>query len=61
VDNSGAKASFSINAGATVYGAFLNDATSGTAGVLLGMGPFAASRAVLSGDTLSVTITCSIS
>ena len=61
VDNSGAKAVFTINAGATVYGAFMNDAASGTAGILLGMGPFAASRAVLSGDTLNVTITCSLS
>ena len=61
VDNSGSKAVFTINAGATVYGAFLNDAASGTAGILLGMGPFSASRAVLSGDTLNVTITCSLS
>ena len=61
VDNSGSKAVFTINAGATIYGAFLNDAASGTAGILLGMGPFAASRSVLSGDTLNVTITCSLS
>jgi hypothetical protein len=61
VDNSASKAVFTINAGATVYGAFMNDANSGTAGVLLGMGPFAASRGVLSGDTLNVTITCSLS
>jgi hypothetical protein len=61
IDNSASKANFTINATSAVYGAFMTDAVSGTATNLLGMGPFAAHRDVLSGDTLSVTITCSIS
>jgi len=63
VDNSASKAVFNINAGATVYGAFMkdNNTKGGTTGTLLGAGDFSASRAVESGDTLSVTVTCSIS
>jgi hypothetical protein len=63
VSNSGSVAAFTINASGTIYGAFMNsDSTvSGTAGTLFGMAPFANSRAVLSGDTVNVTITCSIS
>lgn len=57
VDNSGSVASFSINASATVYGAFLTGDTSGTAGALYAAGDFSASRAVVSGDTLEVTAT----
>jgi len=63
VSNSASPASFTINASAYVFGAFV--ATSGTKGetssVLMGMGPFAASRPVLSGDTLNVTISFSLS
>jgi hypothetical protein len=63
VDNSASKAVFNINAGTTVYGAFMKDNSTkgGTTGTLLGAGDFSASRAVESGDTLSVTVTCSIS
>ena len=61
VDNSGSKASFSINSSTTVYGAFLCSAATGTSGTLLGAWDFGSSRAVESGDTLNVTITCSIS
>lgn len=63
VDNSGAVAAFTINSGTTVYGCFLadNNTKSGSTGNLLGGGDFGASRAVLSGDTLNVTITCSLS
>ena len=57
VDNSGAVASYSINAGTTVYGAFLTGDNSGTAGVLYAAGDFASSRAVINGDTLEVTAT----
>ena len=62
VDNSASKASFTINATATVAGAFLcsNNTKSGTTGILLGAGNFATARDVLSGDTLNVTVTCSI-
>lgn len=62
VDNSAAKAVFSITGSQTVFGAFLvdNNTKGGATGTLLGAGNFASSRAVLSGDTLNVTITCSI-
>ena len=62
VDNSASKAVFTINGTATVAGAFLaNDNTkSGTTGILLGAGDFSVARAVIDGDTLNVTVTCSI-
>ena len=54
--NSASKASFTINATATIYGAFIisDNAKSGTSGTLLCECAFASSRAVLSGDTLNV-------
>jgi hypothetical protein len=63
VDNSAAKAIFSINASATITGCFLTDSSTkgGTTGVLYGAGDFSASRAVLSGDTLTVQVTISVS
>lgn len=62
VDNSASKAVFNINASADVYGAFMkdNNTKGGTTGTLLGVGDFAAYRSVVSGDTLNVTVTCSI-
>lgn len=59
IDNSASKASYSINATATVAGAFINsDSTkSGTSGTLYGVVDFASSRSVISGDTLEVTVT----
>lgn len=62
VDNSASKASFSITGSETVYGAFLcdNSAKGVPTGILLGAGDFAASRSVEIGDTLNVTVTCSI-
>ena len=48
---------FTINATATIAGAFLNTAATGTAGVLYGVVDFSSSRAVISGDTLQVTVT----
>ena len=62
VDNSASKAVFNINATATIAGAFIanNSTKSGTTGILLGAGEFAAARSVISGDTLNVTVTCSI-
>ena len=62
VDNSASKAVFNINGTSTIFGAFLvdNSTKSGTSGILLGAGNFAASRAVLNGDTLNVTVTCAI-
>ena len=48
---------FSITSTATVAGAFLASAATGTTGTLYGVVDFASSRAVLSGDTLQVTVT----
>ena len=62
IDNDSSKAVFSITGTSTIFGAFMVDdnTVSGTTGTLLGAGNFGASRAVLNGDTLNVTITCSI-
>jgi hypothetical protein len=57
VNNSASKASFAINATATVAGAFLCTVTSGTGGILYGAADFSVARSVLSGDTLEVTAT----
>lgn len=48
---------FTINATATITGAFLNTAATGTSGTLYGVVDFSSSRAVISGDTLQVTVT----
>jgi hypothetical protein len=63
VDNSAAKASFSINASVTIAGAFMadNSTKGGTTGTLLGEGNFGGGdRAAVNSDTLNVTITASI-
>jgi hypothetical protein len=62
VDNSASKATFSINGSSTIYGAFVtsNSTKSGTTGTLYGASDFSASRAVISGDSLAVTVTISI-
>lgn len=59
VDNSASVAVFNINATATVLGCFLvdNSTVSGTTGNLYGEAAFGASRSVVSGDTLNVTVT----
>ena len=59
VDNSASKATFSINGTTTIYGAFLANASakSGTGGILYGVVDFGSSRAVISGDTLEITVT----
>ena len=60
IDNVGNLATFSMNATSTVAGAFVvsNNATSdATAGTLYGVVDFGSSRAVISGDTLTVTVT----
>jgi hypothetical protein len=63
VDNSASKAAFTINGTTTIYGAFVttNSTKGGSTGVLYGAADFGASRAVLSGDTLNVTITLTAS
>lgn len=58
--NTASAVSFSITGTATVAGAFIASAASGTSGTLYSVGDFAASRSVLSGDTLNVTMTVSV-
>ncbi len=61
VDNSGSVAAFSITGTATVAGAFVcNLANKLATGLLYGAGDFGTARDVLSGDTLNVTVTGSI-
>lgn len=62
IDNSAAKASFSINATATINGAFTTtlNTKGGTTGITYSAGSFAAPRAVLNGDTLNVQVTLSV-
>ena len=63
VTNSASKASFNINATATVGGAFLASAASGTSGTLFSAADFQSpgDRSVVSGDVLTVTYTFSLS
>lgn len=63
VTNSASKASFTINATATVGGAFLCNAASGTSGTLFSAADFQSpgDRSVVSGDSLAVTYTFSLS
>ncbi len=65
VDNSGSKASYSINANSTtIGGAFIStdDTKSGTTGILYGGGAFTAGdKSLDDGDTLNVTVTASAS
>lgn len=63
IDNSASPAVFNINATATILGAYLvsNSTKGGTTGVLYGIAAFAASRSVISGDTLNVTIVATAS
>ena len=59
IDNTASKATFSINGTATTAGAFVvsNSTKSGTSGTLYGVVDFSSSRSVISGDTLTVTVT----
>ena len=59
--NSASPATFTISASNTVAGCFIttNSAVGGTGGTLFSAADFASSRAVLSGDTLTVTYTVS--
>lgn len=57
LDNGSSKATFTMNASATIYGAFLcsSNVISGTSGVLFAASQFAASRSVVANDQLLVT------
>lgn len=57
--NTATGVSYSINATATVAGAFIASVNTGTAGTLYSAGDFAASRSVASGDSIVVTPTVS--
>lgn len=59
ITNSAAKATFTINATKTVYGAFLvsNSTKSATTGTLFSAARFSASRALVAADELLVTYT----
>lgn len=59
ITNSGSPAVFSINGTMTVDGVFLVSTNTklGTTGRIIGVKAFAASRAVISGDTINVTYT----
>lgn len=60
VDNSGSKATYTINASVTVGGAFVttNSTKGGTSGILIGEGPFnSGDRSAQAGDTINVTVT----
>lgn len=61
ITNSASAAVFNINGTTTIFGCFLtSDSTkSGTSGTLFSAADFAASRSVLSGDTLTVTYSIS--
>lgn len=64
VNNSAAKAIFSVNASITVGGAFIttDDTKSGTAGTLIGVAAFSeGDYTVHSGSTINVTVTASAS
>lgn len=53
--------SFSINATATISGAFIANASSGTSGILYSASSFSVARSVASGDTLTIAPTVSVS
>lgn len=55
--NTATALSFTINATATVAGAFIQSVNTGTTGLLYSAGDFAVARSVASGDTLNVTPT----
>lgn len=59
--NTATAVSYSVTSGATVAGAFIASVNTGTSGTLYSAGDFAASRTVVSGDTLNVTVTVSAS
>lgn len=58
--NTSSTVAYTINATATVAGAFTSTVNTGTSGTMYNAADFSASRAVASGDTLNVTITLSI-
>jgi hypothetical protein len=62
IDNSASKASFTINATATLNGAFCitNSTKSGTTGILYSASSFGSTRSVISGDTVNCQVTLTV-
>lgn len=61
ITNSASPSAFAMNATATIAGAFLCSASSGTSGILFSAGDFTGGdKSVASGDTLNVTYTFSL-
>lgn len=61
ITNSSSPSTFSINATATIAGAFLCNISAGTSGILFSAGDFSVGdKSVSSGDTLNVTYTFSL-
>lgn len=58
--NTASAVTYTITGSATVAGAFIASAASGTTGTLYSAGDFATSRSVASGDSLQVTVTVSV-
>lgn len=58
--NTSTAVSISINATATVAGAGITPVQSGTSGLLYNAADFGTARSVVSGDTLNVTVTISV-
>lgn len=58
--NTASAVTYTITGAATVAGAFIANANTGTSGTLYSAGDFAASRSVVSGDSLQVTVTVSV-
>ncbi len=67
VDNSASKAVFAITASEAVRGGFMTTGSNkgnpdqGSLGTIIGAGDFSLIRTVISGDTLNVTVTCTMS
>lgn len=59
ISNTASKAVFSINGTVTIHGGFVASVStkSGTTGVLYGEAAFSADRSLVSGDTLTITVT----
>jgi hypothetical protein len=57
--NTATVVAFTCNGSATVAGAFVQSVNTGTTGILYSVSDFAASRSVISGDTLNITLTVS--
>jgi hypothetical protein len=58
--NTATQSSFACTGSATVAGAFVASAATGTTGVLYSVSDFTAPRAVVNGDTLNVTLTVTV-